>query len=177
MNTVSKEEYARRREIWYAWLRDPANKQTRGALRRSGTFEVAGIVEAPAGFCCLGGACEVYHAETQDGTWSAEEGRGGFEFGDLTRSNFDEEGEYVRSSTGLPDQVRNWLGFVSTEGWFSNTSENIDYIVSVTARTDRDRSYIPYQLTQLNDGRWLTFPQIADFCARNPAGLWQEGTF
>lgn len=181
MTIVSKEEYARRREAWYAWLRDPANKQTTGALRRSGTFVATDgyIAESMlAGFCCLGGACEVYHAETQDGAWGPEEGHDGFEFGDLTQGNFNDGKDYIRSYTSLPDQVRNWLGFVSHEGTFLNAAETLNYIARITARTDRYTSdSIPNHLTQLNDGRWLTFPQIADFCARNPAGLWQEGTF
>lgn len=82
----------KRIQLWIDWLLDPTHKQAQEALRRRGNR-----------YCCLGGACEVYKAETGKGKWV-----------NANRTDFLDAKDFIIGTDSgdgvLPETVVEWFG-------------------------------------------------------------------
>ena len=138
--------------LWVAWLRDPANRQDRELLRTND------------GFCCLGGACQVYTDVTGNGEWTFEDG---WKFS-------------IESSLGRP------IGYAdlppSRVGSFFGLGDNnpcfrihVDCLEGAEEDGDDDGAFI-VTATSLNDTYGWTFAQIADVIEAQLINLDGDGT-
>lgn len=126
---------------WVAWLHEHADKQTNGRLHRTSTNDSD---NAPVGFCCLGGLCELAVA---DGIIEAREevhlGQSLVAYGKETDRLDD------RNSAVLPRIVMEWAGLEDSDP-------------EVVVPEDEASKASTLGLTTVNDDLRLNFHQIAD---------------
>lgn len=141
--TVSPEEYQRRRGLWTSDLRSGDFKQGRSALRNG--------PEDSSEFCCLGVACETYRRETGKGHW---ERRGALASDSVTAPwHFVDDGApnpehfpaWNESWSSLPGGVAAWFGL----------NPSTQYNPQVATEWGNEH------VANLNDRR-TTFEEIAD---------------
>lgn len=140
------------KDRWVARLRDPLQKQAKGALRRGDAR------------CCLGVLCEI---AVEDGIIQTKPTRDSWTGLELEPDDEDttwfygdnlSEHDYLLSDATLPQQVKEWAGMTSTSGeWVSDNDAfdtDFDHITHVS-------------LIELNDDREYDFPAIADAIEEN----------
>lgn len=123
--------------------------QTIGALHRPSEGKTLTGNDAPAGFCCLGVACDLYikanPSEIERGIEDLEkEGR-----------VFSYTTDFGDTYTELPEKVRDWLGLENVEG---------EMLVEIAGYRS---------LAGLNDSGF-SFEEIAEIIEAEPAGLFKE---
>lgn len=134
---------------WCAWLRDPENKQTTGALHKGDAF------------CCLGGLCEVYRKEKGNAEWLDHN----LAFDIDARKEPVMKYSFLNAVGTLPYEVANWAGISDGIDGFRDISD--PEVITPFGR---------WNLSVLNDGfsvgvmdvRRLTFAEIADIIEANP---------
>ena len=128
---------------WVAWLRDPAHKQTTGALHKDD------------GFCCLGGLCEVYRQE-RGGEW--ERHGTSFDIGAQPLTKY----RFLGGVGTLPYEVAIWAGITDPHDACDPSVPNpFGGACGVKLSTLND-GYIPPMFGSNKETVRLTFPQIAD---------------
>lgn len=135
---------------WVAWLRDPAHKQTTGALHKDD------------GFCCLGGLCEVYRQE-RGGEW---EKHGTFYLDDcapLTKYRF------LGGVGTLPMEVATWAGITDPSDRCDPSVPNPFGGCGGVKLSTLNDGYLPplFSNRTENETVRLTFPQIADLIEKH----------
>jgi len=129
---------------WCAWLRDPENKQTQGALQKDGRF------------CCLGGLCEVYREETGKGEWR-EHAMSYSDFGE-PRMKF----SFLDAVGTLPHEVVSWAGIMN---YYDVSDPEVLTPFGRYKLSTLNDGFIPGPELET---RRLTFAEIADIIEANP---------
>lgn len=133
-------------KLWVKALRSGKFKQTKAALRRTTTIPGGD----PAGFCCLGVACEVYRKATGDGVWKQATPP-------VSKNVIAFIIKNEEATARLPSKVRDWLGLQNSTGFYG-------YKGNVA---------IGEELTVKNDNG-ADFARIADIIESEPEGLFKK---
>lgn len=133
---------------WVEALRSGQYAQTRGALQRLEVWD-----DLPAGYCCLGVACDMYQQTVGDLSISQEHEvrEMGWNPAEGLYKTFNEAG------SSLPRAVLEWLGLDTTVGKYT-----------LPAADDGDAEL--GSLATANDNG-ATFAEIADIIESEPEGL------
>jgi hypothetical protein len=112
------------------------------ALRSGEYTQTKQRLRTEEGFCCLGVTCQVFHEVTGRGKWIEKRD---------SHYPYSFEVDGYSEELGLPDPVRDWIGFTGGEGGYKDNG---------------------YGLSSHND-EGDTFEKIADIIEAAPPGLFQ----
>lgn len=121
---------------WVTWMRNPEHSQTQSALKDD------------TGFCCLGGACDMYIDVTGIGEWDDNGVRFTFTSDKAQEDNY------------LPPEVREFLGLVGVNPYFKVSTDCLYHSELSTAEIEGGYAFVG--ATSLNDQFDWSFANIAD---------------